>query len=124
VRSAYYPEKERVGSMKGEGSKTSEFTGIWKLQLTNATKAFLWRARSDILPSRSNVAKRGVVKEEVCMFCGSEREIVAHVLWSCPLARDVWSVSGRDFLKSSSEAVNFVDIIDYLFQQPTFDFAI
>ena len=59
----------------------------------------------------------GVVKEEVCMFCGSEREIVAHILWSCPSACDVWSVSGRKFLKSSCEAVNFINIIDYLFQR-------
>ncbi|XP_059451173.1 uncharacterized protein LOC132181948 [Corylus avellana] len=79
-------------------------------------KGFLRRAGSDILPTKSNIAKRGVVKEETCMLCCSERETVAHILWSCLLAHDAWSVSGRNFQKSLCEAMNFIDIIDYLFQ--------
>lgn len=51
------------------------------------------------------------------MFCCSEVETVAHILWTCPSAHDVWSVSGRNFQKSSCEATNFIEILDYLFQQ-------
>ena len=94
MRSAYYLENERIGSMHGEGSQKCGYTviwkSIWKLQIPNPTKVFLWQTCSDILPTKSNLLiRRGIMKDELCRFCCSEPETVACALWHCPAARDV-----------------------------------
>lgn len=90
VRSAYFLEKERRQRELGEGSSPSSCNVVWKiilqLKVSNPTKSFLWRACSNILPTRVNLCKRGVVENDLCTMCGREPESVAHALWSCPVA--------------------------------------
>lgn len=53
MRSAYYLEKEKVDSLHGEGSFSSNFSMVWKtiwsLQVPNVVKVFIWRACANIL---------------------------------------------------------------------------
>jgi hypothetical protein len=100
VRSAYYLENERIGSMHGEGSQKWGYSviwkSIWKLQIPNPTKVFLWRASSDILPTKSNLLRRGIVKDELCRFCCSEPETVACALEFC---RDLGMLCAIEFCR-------------------------
>ena len=79
-------------------------------------KMFLWRALNNLLPTRKNLKRRGVVTETLCPLCGREEEDVAHVLWNCPAASDVWGCASVKFQKRScgkNDFFNiFVDIIE------------
>jgi hypothetical protein len=55
VRSAYHIQKEGEASNQAGGSRSNErgalWQKIWKLQLPNSEKHFLWRACHEILPT-------------------------------------------------------------------------
>uniref|UniRef100_A0A7N2LHE6 Reverse transcriptase zinc-binding domain-containing protein n=1 Tax=Quercus lobata TaxID=97700 RepID=A0A7N2LHE6_QUELO len=63
---------------------------IWKLNIPPKVRNFLWRACSNILPTRENLHRRRVQVEPWCELCCQCTETVAHMLWECPLARNVW----------------------------------
>ncbi|GKE91843.1 RNA-directed DNA polymerase, eukaryota, partial [Tanacetum coccineum] len=51
---------------------------------------FMWRARRDCLPTRHNLAHKGVPLESFsCSICSSETEDIHHLLFSCSLAQEV-----------------------------------
>jgi hypothetical protein len=84
VCSAYFLEMENQARRYGEGSVRSGYDHLWKilwsLTIPNATKVFLWRACKDILPTKENLCKRDVIKEDKCIFCQRETESVCHIL--------------------------------------------
>nr|GEW41474.1 RNA-directed DNA polymerase, eukaryota [Tanacetum cinerariifolium] len=48
---------------------------------------FAWRAWLDLLPTRSNLMRRGVVMDsDLCLMCGMVTEDIFHVLFMCDLA--------------------------------------
>ena len=50
----------------------------------------MWRARRDCLPTRHNLAHKGVSLESLsCPICSSETEDIHHLLFSCSLAQEV-----------------------------------
>jgi hypothetical protein len=57
---------------------------------------FSWRACHNILPTRSNLAKRKVVEDSLCPCCKREPKTTLHVLWNCPAAQDVWGAGGGE----------------------------
>ena len=69
---------------------------IWTLNIPPKVRTFIWRAWSNILPTRENLNKRRVKNEQRCDICGQEPEITSHILWEYPLTRNVWAlVKGR-----------------------------
>lgn len=118
IRSAYYMEKERINSLKGEGSSRSGYTHVWKavwsLQVPNATMVFLWRACADILPMKEKLLQRRVVDEDLCIFCEREQETMMHILWECPSSTDVWSACDRRIQKTQAQNITFLDVVDSL----------
>ena len=115
VRSAYHICKEReleqgVGGSSG-GQKSSFWKSIWQLQIPNTEKLFLWRACSEILPTRDNLCKRRVLSDPSCPICEREPETTMHALWQCPSARDVWSAGGKLFQKSSFDEPKFSHVV-------------
>ena len=51
---------------------------------------FLWKACANILPTKDNLFRRGVVEDPICPICKREPETISHVLWTCLAAADVW----------------------------------
>jgi hypothetical protein len=78
----------------GESSHKSKDMSLWKemwrLKVPSSTKVFLWRACQNILPTKDNLLKRGVVKEVNCIFCSNNTKTGGHILWDCLSAMDVW----------------------------------
>lgn len=93
VKSAYHLAKEMEDRQKPECStgmhKSEVWKLIWKLQIPNVEKNFIWRACHDILPTRDNLLQRKVVQDPLCLVCGLEAETPIHILWTCPSAMDV-----------------------------------
>jgi hypothetical protein len=65
TRSACHMEKELQALQRSGSSQQSAGTTIWKmilnLKISNASKMFIWKACNDLLPTKMNLLKRGVV---------------------------------------------------------------
>jgi ribonuclease HI len=114
VRSAYHMEVERQALAKGECSNPGEEEEAWKvcwhLNIPNAAKMFLWRACHNLLPTKMNLVKRGVIKEGSCPIYLRADETVEHALWECPSASDVWSSGPVSLQKSGNQGGVFLTL--------------
>ena len=116
VRSTYHLAKEKNELQRGEESKSSRYNRIWKskwsLQVPNPVRVFLWLACNDILPTKENLKKQGIVKESNCIFCQMKHESALHVLWRCPSASDVREACGKNCAKEFVKWENFIHVLE------------
>lgn len=77
-------------------------------------KVFLWKACSNILSTKSNLHKKGIVEDTLCPICRREGETVEHILWTCESAKDVWSVCIPKIQKCPALETSFANIITFL----------
>jgi hypothetical protein len=73
IKSVYHMENElqairRSGSSR-EGTRDSVWKIIWNLKIPNAVKIFMWKACNDLLPTKVNLLRRGVVSDSLCLIC-------------------------------------------------------
>jgi hypothetical protein len=94
VKSVYHMALDLLRRKNGECSTSYGNSVFWKknwaVKASNASKNFLWRACQNVLPTKQNLLRKGVVENDLCPCCHSEVESVIHVLWECPGAQDVW----------------------------------
>uniref|UniRef100_A0A7N2LT45 Reverse transcriptase zinc-binding domain-containing protein n=1 Tax=Quercus lobata TaxID=97700 RepID=A0A7N2LT45_QUELO len=83
---------------------------IWRLNVPPKVRTLLWRACSNILPTRENLQRRKVQIDPKCEICLQHPETTCHVLWECPFARDIWSVAGRRIQKSPTGTSDFFSL--------------
>lgn len=85
ARSAYH--LQHVISLSSQGTTSNDRNdkslcqSIWKLELPNRSKLFLWRACKEIIPTLQNLVKRKILVNAICPICLQNTEIVANVLW-------------------------------------------
>ncbi|XP_035547372.1 uncharacterized protein LOC118348908 [Juglans regia] len=95
VKSGYYLgkelEREKIGESSGKTMDCLVWRSIWKLKVPPATRMFVWRACSEVLPTMANLKRRKVIKDSSCLICKKEHETSGHALWGCSGAQDVWS---------------------------------
>ncbi|GJS21722.1 RNA-directed DNA polymerase, eukaryota [Tanacetum coccineum] len=61
---------------------SSDVPTRWVSLIPIKINIFAWRARLDRLPTRSNLACRGIVMDSVlCPICGSDTETISHILF-------------------------------------------
>jgi hypothetical protein len=118
VRSAYHMEMELM-ELGGCGSSYSNTENLvwktcWKMKVPNAVKMFLWKACHNLLPTKANLAKMGVILTSTCPLCEREEETVEHILWSCPTAQDVWGGSITKFQKRVCGESLFIQVFEVL----------
>ena len=80
---------------------------IWSLNVPPKFRTFLWRACSNILPTGDNLCRWKVMTEPRCEVCCQESESADHILWDCPLARNVRALSRGRLQKCSNDQQNF-----------------
>jgi hypothetical protein len=78
----------------------------------NAIKMFLWRECHNILTTKENLLKRGIIKDHFCPFCEIVGESLSHILWSFPSVMDVWQARGNTFKKSHCSGFEFVQVVE------------
>ena len=84
---------------------------IWKLPLPNKIKAFAWRACRNILPTKANLFSQKITQDDVCDECGIAMESMAHVLWHCAKAKEVWTAANIDLGSDVGEVRDFIDLV-------------
>jgi hypothetical protein len=66
---------------------------------------FMWKACNDLLPTKMNLLRWGVVTDSLCPICLREDETIKHILWGCRFAQDVWGC-GPKKLQKGAEGVS------------------
>ena len=84
---------------------------IWKLNIPPKVRNFVWRACSDILPNSTNLCRKRIPLNPACAICQQHDETVAHALWGCPLARNVWALVKGKMQKWSSKVEDFYILV-------------
>lgn len=98
------------------GSRVHNNEGVWKafwqFNAPNAVKLFMWKASNNLLPTKANLFRRGVVTNKLCPICELEEETVEHMLWSCPSAKDVWGCSTMKMQKEAYVGQDFMHVVE------------
>jgi hypothetical protein len=68
---------------------------------------FIWKASNDLLPTKMNLLKCGVVSDALCSICTRDDETVNHILWSCLSGQDVWRCGPKKLQKGMNGVHNF-----------------
>ncbi|KAK9989376.1 hypothetical protein SO802_029615 [Lithocarpus litseifolius] len=112
VRTAYHVALRLGRKNPAEHSRVQEdkqiWNRLWRLSIPPKVRNFIWRASSDILPTRANLARRKIPIDPKCVICGSSDETVLHILWQCPLAQNVWTLVKGKLQKCDSSARTFL----------------
>ena len=70
-------------ALVSDNEETKKFwAGLWRLNVPNKIKTFVWWACTDLLPTLENLAKRKVVLSDNCPSYNKEPETVVHALWA------------------------------------------
>jgi hypothetical protein len=118
VNSAYHLAIDIVEAKRGSCSdstlQTKQWKDIWKIKGPMVVKTFLWKACNEILPTRVNLHKRGIVYDPLCPVCRVEDETVGHILWRCSAAVGVWSICSNVINKCPSIDGSFGQVLRVL----------
>ncbi|XP_075670128.1 uncharacterized protein LOC142639875 [Castanea sativa] len=95
VKSAYYialpiVENSEVGECSGGDSRICLWKQVWQLQLPAKVRIFAWRACLDGLPTRLNLAKKGLIVEAECPLYEKATESTSHAFIYCDKLCEVW----------------------------------
>ena len=56
---------------------------VWRLEVPNKVKNFVWRACKEALPKKANLCRRIIIPEATCEVCKAENEDVSHAIFFC-----------------------------------------
>ncbi|XP_041016184.1 uncharacterized protein LOC121258707 [Juglans microcarpa x Juglans regia] len=101
---------DKLGQPSRQSITSNLWKKIWGIKAPQATKSFLWRAASESLATNLNLHKRKVVESPLCPICSMHPESVAHALWTCSVAQDVWSMGSRRMQKLCMQDGSFKEI--------------
>lgn len=81
--------------MLGPSSHSQEkvWRKIWKAPVHNRIQNFLWRLAKNVLLTRGNLVKKGVIVTPECPICHDNEETVDHLFFHCALSKHVWFLS-------------------------------
>lgn len=94
---------------------------LWKLKIPNKIKVFGWRACLDILPTRENLPRRRIIKDDRCGVCSLAKESGYHVLWECGLAQDIWASCPSRLQKGTSGHDDMLHLVEHMQHRLTDD---
>lgn len=78
-------------------NKVEGWKQLWRLDVPNKVKIFLWRLCRNNISVRNLLRSRGVQTPIICPMCGVDIEHLLHLFLDCNFAKDCWSVMGVQF---------------------------
>lgn len=82
---------------------------VWKARVPGKVKLFMWRAWNNYLPTLDNLQSRGLNHTSSCTHCGEKTENLAHVMFKCSAAKEVWDRCSFGCFYDTQDAVTFHD---------------
>ena len=89
-------------------------TAAWKLKTPPKIKMFLWRALSNAISVGELLVKRGIKMDPCCQACGFQGESINHILFTCPIARQVWALANVPCPEGGFDSISHYSNIHYL----------
>ena len=118
VKSAYWVviRMRQADQVEHSSAQTDKrlWNRIWQLHIPPKAKTFVWWACCDIIPTRLNLWIRKTPLDPACAICQQQDETVAHALWGCPMARNVWAMVEGKLQKISSYTEDFYGLVKEL----------
>lgn len=106
MKSAYYLaiKLENINeASRSDCPKAKAFwNSIWGLKCWSRVKIVVWKIFCDIILSLSNIKRKGIDTNSVCLMCRAKEETTKHVIWECKSAKKVWV----EFLPKLTELYN------------------
>lgn len=94
VKLAYHFVVSTYSPIALDRPSPSAIDGIWKrmwlIHVPLEVKHFIWRECTDSLPTRTNMASRGMPVDPVCGLCGEFQEMLLHTLFQCSVTSRTW----------------------------------
>lgn len=111
VKSGYILGFNHKNNESSSNSSSINFywNSLWNLNIHNKIKIFIWRALNNRLPTKDNLAKRGLNSLTCCPICFCPLETITHTLLFCPRAKDIWKSLLPDAVSTSAINGSFFD---------------
>uniref|UniRef100_A0A803P3V6 Reverse transcriptase n=1 Tax=Cannabis sativa TaxID=3483 RepID=A0A803P3V6_CANSA len=107
-------QSEKEGAERSNKSITTGWwTAVWHSNLTPKMKNFIWRVCHNWVPSKTELAKRGIKLDETCTGCWNQIETISHAIWQCPRLKYVWKETGLWHLFPKSLGL-MTDLMEFL----------
>lgn len=87
--------------MRGSSSDGGSLRAFWKIQVPHKVGHFAWRAAKVVLPTKTNLVHRHVLKDDLCEECGLYAKSLLHLSMDCSKARETWCLTKFSHLLSS-----------------------
>lgn len=91
---------------------------IWRLNIPERTKMFLWRIVANVLPTRDNLSRRMGIRKTCCTICKQEEESPCHLFLNCPITKVLCFTTCWGFKANESSINNPVDIVKLVIDPP------
>jgi hypothetical protein len=121
-------ENERNGGRAGSSTDVSNLDSggddhwrrIWKISCPPKIQMFIWRLAHNTLALRPNLARRGVILDNVnCLFCQSCMEEGAHLFVKCTKVKEVWRCLDMEWMRQELErSVSIYHAMDIIWRSP------
>lgn len=107
-------DQPRDGSCSNDSDIKCFWRRIWRLHIPNKVKHFAWIACKNILPTWTNLKRRGIIEDDTCEAYGTDTESTGHVFWSCPFSSIIWDNVAIFGDGSRLHFLEFMDLMWYL----------
>ena len=68
----------------------------WSKTVPKKINIHVWRVKMDNLPTRFNLSRRGIDLDSIyCPICNMTVETTSHILFNCPMAKDIYKKINR-----------------------------
>jgi ribonuclease HI len=88
-----WSEEGNNGAASSSTFHAEIWSNLWKINVPPKHSHFLWRLLNNALPTKTNLAKRGVKCDPFCPRCPTKMETTNHVFLDCEWAKQVWLAS-------------------------------
>lgn len=72
---------------------------LWKLDVPNRVKHFIWRLAHNSLATRTNLERQGMKVGLRCVICNRVGEDGGHLFFGCKAVKEVWRCTGLEHMR-------------------------
>lgn len=115
-----YSVKQGYASISGESSMSSNgrassslgidpnvWQMIWKANIPEKIKVFLWKAAHNVLPVRHNLTQKRIAITNLCPVCQKEPKTIEHTLLLCEWTSPIWFGRGVVHVPNANNITRF-----------------
>ncbi|KAL0005891.1 hypothetical protein SO802_013452 [Lithocarpus litseifolius] len=120
VKSGYHVARMLARDTNGREESSEQradhqvWNRLWQLRVPSKIKVFGWRACLNIFPSKVNLVRRQILKEDRCGLCERCPKSVIHALGECSVAQDVWAGSTARIQKCVGVKEDFLQLFQFM----------